>query len=251
METLASKNLFWSLLNLILAVILIFGVKGLFSRPFYEPAQTISVEGEGKVTVVPDIAVISFAVISEGKDPAAIQDENSKKMNAAIEFVKAQGIADKDIKTTGYSLYPKYDFGPPIILPDGTRKQEIIGYTLTQTVRAKVRDLKKVSGVLGGLPPRGINEINSVSLDVDDPNEFMNQARSEAFSKAREKALAMAKAAGVRLRRVVTFSEGGRGWPGPIYLEAGKGGDLAIPAPQIEPGSQEIVVNVSVTYEIR
>ena len=252
---LASKNLFWSLINLVLIVVLIFGLKGLVFREYTRIERTIVVSGEGKITATPDIARISFSMTTEGKNPETIQAENTRKMNAAIAFLKEQGIAEKDIKTSNYSLYPKYDYTrPPVIFyPDGNR-QEIIGYTLTQSVMVKVRDLEKVGKIFSGITAQGINQIDSLSFDIDDPESVMNEARDEAFKKARDKAKAMARSNGVRLGRVVTFSESQSGWPIPYYrLEA-----AALPKdagggapPEIEPGSQEVTVSVSVTYEIR
>ena len=251
---LASKNLFWSLLNLVLIIGLIFGARVLIFGSYLPPSgRTITVSGDGKVTVTPDIAMISFSVVTQGKEPETIQEENTEKMNEVISFIKEQGIEPKDIKTSNYNLYPQYDYGRrPDIYPPPPPK--IIGYTLTQTVQVKVRDLGKVAPILGGLPERGINQIDTVSFDVEDPDEYLNQAREEAFKKARDKADAMAKFNGTRVRRVVTFSESFGGYPIPfLRAEAlGKGGDLGgeLP-PVIEPGSQEMTVNVSVTYEIR
>lgn len=253
-EKFASKNLFWSLLNLILLVILIFGIKVvIFGVPSVSPPRTITVSAEGKAVVAPDIAQISFSVLTEGKDPAVIQAENTGKMNTAIDFVKGQGIDSKDIKTANYNLYPRYEFGPPT--SHFPREQKIIGYTLTQTVFVKVRDLNKVGTILAGLPEKGINQIESTSFSVEDPDKYLNEVRAEAFAKALEKAKTMAKQNDVRIRRVVNFSEG-FGGPVPYFLKAesafGRGGDAApAPTPTIEPGSEEVTVNVSVTYEIR
>ena len=246
---LASKNLFWSLLNLTLILGIIFGVKGLVYKSFYNTDRTITISAEGKVTVSPDIANVSFSVVSQGKDPGLIQAENTEKMNQAIDFIKSQGIEAKDIETVNYNLSPQYDYGDSIYsLP----KPDIVGYTLTQTVLVKVRDLSKVAPILAGLPSRGINQIDSVGFDVEDPDRYLNEARAEAFGKAREKAEVMARQNRVRIRRVVTFSEG-FGGPIPYFAEAlGKGGDVGVPTPpQIEPGTQEVTVSVSVTYEIR
>ncbi len=257
-EALASKTFFWSLLNLILIVGLILGLKVLlFRSPIVTPEETVTVSAEGKATVIPDIAVISFAVISEGKDPSVIQKENTDKMNAAIEFVKGQDIDKKDIKTAGYNLSPKYDYQrggiesypyPPSGVP------VIAGYTLTQTVEVKVRDLDKVAPILAGLPGKGINQIYGPNFTVEDPDTYLNDARREAFEKAMAKVEAMAKANGVRIVRVVTFSENQGGYP--IFYDRvesfGKGGAAPAPMPPtIEPGSQEVNVQVSVTYAIR
>lgn len=253
MEKLASKNLFWSLVNIAIAVAIIFGVRYFFTGGFsVDQGRLITVSGEGKVTAAPDIAQLSFSVITEGKNPGQVQEENAEKMNKAIDFVKKQGIADKDIKTSGYNLYPVYDYG--VIYPLGTTRSPFIqGYRLTQTVSVKIRDFEKISAILGSLSEFGINQVDGVSFDVDEPDQYMNQARDEAFEKARDKAEAMAKAAGVSIKRVVSFSESGSPFPRYYAFEAyGKGGAAdSAPAPNIEPGSQDVTVTVSVTYEIR
>ncbi len=154
----------------------------------------------------------------------------------------------KDIKTAGYNLNPRYEYN------DKTRKSFISGYTLTQTVFVKIRDLAKVGKILSGLPSKGINDISGLSFSIDDPDKFLNEARKEAFEKAMVKAKEMAGYNGVKIRRVVSFNEYGGGYPISLYSKEafGRGGDLGSPAPlpTIESGSQEVTVNVNVTYEI-
>ncbi len=225
----------------------------------FAPVRTVTVAAEGKVTVEPDVARLSFSVVSEGKSPEALADDNNKKMNGAIDFIKSQGVDAKDIKTTQYSLSPRYDYGyEPCPLRDSAclskpRIPLIVGYTLTQEVSVKVRDLKKVASILGGLPERGINQIGAISFDVDDPEKSLFEAREKAFQKAHEKAGVMARNNGVRLGSVLTFTEN---TGGPIYYPMyeralDKGVGTASVAPSIEPGSREITVTVNVTYALR
>ena len=257
MNNLDAKKAFWWLLNLCLAVALVLGLKVLvFRTPLINPEMTVVIGAEGKATVTPDIATLHFSVISEGKDPVALQRENTVKMNTAIDFIKGLGIDKKDIKTAGYNLYPKYEYtrSADAMYPY-PGKQIISGYTLTQTVEVKVRDLEKVASVLAGLPEKGINQIDGPNFSVEDPDKYLNEARREAFVKARAKAEAMTRANGMRITRVVTFSENQGGYP-IMYARAeaiGKGGsfDLPVAPPSIEPGSQEVNVEVSVTYAIR
>lgn len=249
-----SKNWFWVIINCLMAVAILLGLfsaKALwnYGKSVY-PSRVISVSAEGKIVVAPDVATLSFSVVSEGADPEKLQNDNNEKINKALEFVKSEGVDAKDIKTSGYNLSPRYEYD------EKTRRSFISGYTITQSIVLKIRDLTKAGRIIGGLPNRGINQINSLSFDIDDPDKFLNEAREEAFAKARAKAEAMAKQNRVRIRRVVSFNEFGGGYPGPIplYAEAfGKGGDFGAPvvAPSIEPGSQEVTVQVSVTYEIR
>lgn len=248
-----AKNYFWIILDVVLVVLGLFLIVG--GRSVWKtsasayPARTISVAAEGKTVVAPDIASLSFSVVSQGKDPVKLQEDNNTKINKALDFVKAQGINAKDIKTADYNLSPNYHWD------EKTRISSIDGYTLNQSVVIKVRDLSKVAVLLGGLPSLGINQIGGVSFSIDDQDKFLNQAREEAFAKARAKADAMAKSAGVSIKRVVTFNEYGGGYPGPMYYSKeaamGMGGDRAVPpSPVIEPGSQEVIVNVNVIYEI-
>ncbi len=165
------------------------------------PIRTITVSAEGKTTVSPDIAKLSFSVISEGANPKTLAENNNKKMTAAIDFVKSKGIDEKDIKTTQYDLAPRYEYD------EKTKKTFISGYTLTQTVLVKIRDLNKTAEVLGGLPPLGINQISSISFEIDEPEKYLSDARDKAFDKAKEKAMAMAEKNGVKLGRVINFYE--------------------------------------------
>jgi uncharacterized protein YggE len=212
------------------------------------PAKTIAVSAEGKVVVEPDIAAVSFSVVSEGADPEKIADENNRKISMAIDFIKSQGVDAKDIKTTQYNLQPKYEYD------EKNRKSWISGYTLTQTVLMKIRDLSKVGKILAGLPEAGINQIGSISFDVDDPEKYLSEARNQAFEKAKIKAGEMAEKNGVKLGKVINFSEyqgGVRAPPIPYFEALRKGGDATAITPSIQPGAQEVTVQVSVTYEIK
>lgn len=210
-----------------------------------QPARTVTVSSEGISVVKPDIAMISFSVVSEGANPTALQNDNNKKINDAIALVKGFGIKEEDIQTSGYSLSPRYQYNPK------TGRSSIDGYTLTQTVNVKIRDLDNAGKVLGGLPSVGINQLSGPNFSVEDPEKYLNEARGEAFVKARAKATALARLNNVFLGSVVSFSENqGGGYLTPMYAKAeGAGGDSGIP-PQIEQGSEEVRVQVSVTFEI-
>ena len=206
-------------------------------------SQTVSFIGEGNIKAAPDTARVDIGLLTEGKDSITVQNENSEKMNAVIKFLKEkEKITDADMKTSGYSLSPKYDYVKG--------KSILSGYVLSQTVTATVRDLNKVGEVLDGAVSSGANQINSVSLFVDKPEELKNKARKEAVKQAKEKAAAVSKIAGFKLGRLIGFNENFSGEPPMFYEAMGKGGGTA-PAPQIEPGTQEIKINVTLTYLIK
>ncbi len=236
-----------TLLVVIIVVVVVGGNLALrWSNSLY-PSKTIVVSADGKAIVSPDVAKVSFSVVSEGPSPETLQTDNAKKMTPAINFVKSEGIDTKDIRTTNYNLSPRYEY-------DEIRRQSFItGYTLTQTALVKIRDLGKVAKIVGGLSELGVNQIGSVTFEIEEPDKYLIEARTEAFNKANQKAREMAALNGVRIKRVINFSEYSSG---PIYpyrtLEGKGGGDIisAAPLPPIEPGTEELTLQVSVTYEI-
>jgi hypothetical protein len=238
------------LLSLSLVILIFAGVFGLTEwGKSLTPAKTITVSADSKTAIAPDLAKVSFSVLTEGTDPLTVQSKNTVKMNAAIQYVKNKGVEAKDIKTANYNLQPKYEY-------DKIRRTTYIsGYTLTQTVVLKIRDLSKIAEIVAGLPETGVNEISSVSFSIEDPDKFLADTRKEAFRKAFEKAKAMATMNRVSLGQVVSFTES---FNNPVrydYASFEKAyapmGGAAVPAPTIEAGSEEITVYVSVKYEIK
>ena len=210
-------------------------------------ARTITVNGEGELTLKPDMAVVNLSVVEEGATVAEVTQKGNQKMNEVVSFLKGLGISEDDIKTTSYWLNPSYRY------PERGGKPQIVGYNLTQNVTVKIRDLSEVEEVIDGAVRAGVNQTGQLSFEIDDDSEARAEARREAFQDAREKAEAMTSAAGVRLGRVVTFSEsGGVQPPMPYYARTAvmEMADEAAVAPAIEPGSQDVTVNVNVTYEI-
>lgn len=219
--------------------------------------RSFAVSGEGKSVSVPDVAEFSFSVITEGgKNVADLQKQNTEKVNKAIDYVKSQKVDSKDIKTVGYSLEPRYQYfncyggdGRPCPPP------EIVGYSVQQTVSVKARDFTKVGDILAGVVQNGANSVSSLNFTMDDPTSSENAARQEAIRKAKEKAQDVAKAGGFTLGRLISIEEGYSAMP--MYA-LGKGGGIgggapdavAMPAPAIEPGSQETIINVTLRYEI-
>ncbi|MBI2003716.1 MAG: SIMPL domain-containing protein [Parcubacteria group bacterium] len=218
------------------------------------PQRSFVVSGEGKIVAVPDIARISIGVLTEGgKNLADLQKQNTEKTNRIISYLKGQGIDQKDIKTEYYNISPRYQYFscPPVPLGVESRPcppSEIIGYSISQSISVKVRDLSKVGALLTGVVEGGANNVSGPNFTVDDPAALENQAREEAVKKAKEKARSVARAGGFRLGKVISIQEGFVSPYLPIAFEA-RGG--AIPSPSIEPGSQEIVVNVTLVYEIK
>lgn len=218
--------------------------------------RSFFVSGEGKAVGIPDIAQFSFMVITEGgKQIGALQQENAKKVNKAVEFVKAKAIDGKDIKTQSYNVQPRYQYFNCPRDGGACPPPEIVGYTITQSVLVKIRDFAKVGDLLSGVVEQGANSVSDLSFTIDDPTVVQNEARAEAIAKAKTKAMSLARAGGFQLGKLLSIEEGGVGQP-PVYyaMESAKysmGGGGAVPSPSIEPGSQEMSVSVTLKYEMR
>lgn len=212
-----------------------------------------TVSAEGKMVAVPDIFQFSFGVVTQGgKDIVSLQKDNTEKTNKAIEFVKSQGIDAKDIETQSYNVEPRYQYSscPPtvgVICPPA----EIVGYTINQSVRVKIRNFEKIGNILSGVVQAGANSVSGLVFTIDDPTSLQNKARAEAIEKAQMKAETIAKAAGFKLGDLLSLDEGSYFPPVYAFRESdfGKGG-AAEPLPAIEPGSQEVKITVTLRYAI-
>lgn len=203
----------------------------------------IAVSGTGRVTVVPDIGVLSLGVESTQPTVAAARTEAAKAMDAVRASLKQNGVEDKDIATTGFNIQPQQDFrgGAP----------RIIGYQVTNQVTVKVRQLDALSKTLDGAVAAGRDavRVNGVSFAVDKPERFENEARDKAVADARARAEQLAKAAGVKLGRARSVNESfGGGGPVPMRAMAGAAEDMV--ATPLSPGESEVTLTVNIVYEV-
>ncbi|MDO8555028.1 MAG: SIMPL domain-containing protein [bacterium] len=221
-------------------------------------SSDFTVTGEGKVVAIPDVAKFTFSVITQGgKDITVLQKNNTEKSNNAIEYLKSIGVEAKDIQTQSYNVEPRYQyFSCPQILSSASvpcPPPEIVGYTVNQTVSVKVRDFTKIGDALSNVITKGANTVSQISFTIDDPTSLESQARAKAIVQAREKAEAIAKAAGFRVGKIRSIDEGY--FPSPVFSKFGMGGvaesTSATPSPTIEPGSQEVTASVTIRYEIK
>ncbi len=231
-------------------------LRGLFQAPTMV-GSTISIDGQGKVTAIPDVSTINFTVSGEGKTASIAKDEATKKNNVALELLKNMGIEEKNIKTTSYQVQPKYAYPQPCYSGVCTyEEQRVVGYTVTQSTEVKIKDPKiDVGDVLSSLGDAGISQLYGPNFTVEDINAKREEARALAIADAKAKADKLARDLGVRVVRVVSFNEGGYGYPMPMYsrADAAMGGMMAekAVAPVVAPGESEIQVNVNITFEIR
>lgn len=203
--------------------------------------------GEGKASATPDLAIINSGVVTEGKTARDALDANTAAMAKLVEAIKAAGIEDKDIATSGFSVQPRYIYSQR---NDGTQEPpRINGYEVRNTVTVKVRDLTKLGAILDKAVTEGSNQIDSLSFDIADKKKLTDDARKAALADARAKAELYAAAAGVKLGRLRELSEqqsGGFPPPRPMMrMEMKAQADVPV-----ERGEQEIAVNITATWEI-
>ncbi|OGZ70211.1 MAG: hypothetical protein A2904_00615, partial [Candidatus Staskawiczbacteria bacterium RIFCSPLOWO2_01_FULL_33_9] len=206
--------------------------------------QEITVTGEGKIFLKPDVALVSLGVKTEEQKSVDAVNKNNEKMNAVIKAIKDLGVDEKDIKTSAYSLYPVYNY-----IESG---RVFIGYSLDQQISVKVRDFDKISDVLDKATAQGANTISDLQFTVDDLEKARAEAREKAIEQAKGKAFVLANQAGLKIIKLVNISEGYAPSPQPIY---GMGGASAVKevsfAPDIQPGQSEINTTIYLTYRVR
>lgn len=240
---------------MVLAVFLAVEALGSFkdlrnSGPYF---NTISVTGEGEAVVIPDIAAFSFSVSADANTVSAAQASVTEKMNTILAELKTLGIEDRDIKTTDYSVYPKYTYTTsvcsPTFCPPARTVQD--GYTANHSISLKIRNTEEAGAALSRVGELGATNISSISFTVDDMEQVLADARDEAIKDAKEKAKTLSKSLGVKLVKIVSFYDN-TGGSSPEYREMALGSDTAVlSTPKIPTGENKALVNVTLIYEIR
>ena len=214
-----------------------------------EPKQvyrTLTVSGSGKAYLTPDIAYINIGVHTEGANAADTVADNNTQTSKIIAALKGFGIADKDLQTVNFSIYPQpqYDL-------EGKPTGEI-KYMVDNTVYVTMRDLGKVGDLLDTAVKAGANNIYGIQFDVADKSKALSEARKAAVANARAVAEELAAAAGVSLGAVQTINVYGGSAPIPVYqakmAEVSMAADSSVP---VQPGEMVITVEVNVVYEIQ
>jgi uncharacterized protein YggE len=212
--------------------------------------STISIEGRGEVTATPDTAYVTSGVTTQGTTAREALDANTKAMAELIATLKAAGIADRDIQTSGFSVNPNYVYSDARDANGYTLPPKIMGYQVANTVSVRVRALDSLGAVLDRAVTVGANTINGVSFAVADPSTLYDQARKAAFADARAKAELYAGAAGAELGDIKTITESqGYGQPQPMMMRQMADVAAAAPVP-VQAGELSFSITVSVSWEL-
>ncbi|MDP2665623.1 MAG: SIMPL domain-containing protein [bacterium] len=227
-----------------------------FGRPGVPATDTVTVQGSGQATLPPDVARISFSVENIATTVADAQAATTKQANAALDFVKEQGIAEKDVKTLSYNISPQYSYPNPCpqgaMCPTYSGSPKITGYQVSETIQVTMRDLTLVGAMLGGLGKLEVQNVNGPAFALDDSTAGYDAARADAIAKAKAQANLLADQLGVHLGKIVNFSESSGGYPYPMYaLGMGGGESKASATPDVPVGENTYNASVSITYEIR
>lgn len=204
----------------------------------------LDVTATGEVTRVPDVAVISTGVVTRAATAGGAIGQAATRMARVRAALKAAGVEDRDIQTSNISLNPEYRY-------ENNQPPRLTGYTATNTLTVRFRDIASAGKIIDALVSEGANQINGPTLVIDKPEAALDEARARAVATARARADLYARAMGMRVVRVVAVSESGGSYPVPppmpVMMEArGQAADS-----KIDPGEQKLQVTLAVTYELQ
>jgi uncharacterized protein len=211
-------------------------------QPISGTVLDVTAQGESRRT--PDLATISAGVVTQAADAASAMRENGARMNRVIAALKRAGVADRDVRTASISLSPQYRY-------ENNQPPVITGYQASNTVTVRFRDIARSGTVLDALVATGANQINGPELGLDNPAAAMDEARVDAVGKARARAELYARAAGQRVKRILSISESSFETPRPMpMLMRAQAASADVAESKILPGEQALNVALSVRFEL-
>lgn len=211
-----------------------------------EPRPRISVTGEGEHSMRPDMALLSFSVMRQAQTAREALTANNEAMAQVIAALKADGIEDRDLQTAGIQINPRYEYPTG---PDGSQRQVMKGYEVSNTLTVRVRDVQKTGAILDEVVSLGVNQGGGISFTNADPASAIETARREAVRDAVAKARTLAQAAGVELGPILEITEM-TSRPQPMPYMAAKMRAEAADAVPVEAGENSYRVEVTMSFGI-
>ena len=222
--------------------LLILGI--LFATMSYSQEQKqvpmINVSGEGKVKTTPDQAAITVSIETKGSKAAEVKEENDKKMDAILKFIKKAALAKEDFQTQRVSLQPNYDY-----------EKKKHNYVATQSLQILLKDLSKYDELMEGLVNEGINRIDNVEFKSSKMKQLQSDARKLAVKDAKAKAEDFVSVLGQKVGKAILISDNSQSYtPQPrMYAMKTMAMDGAeAPRETLAVGEIEITTNVSVSF---
>jgi len=197
----------------------------------------------GEVTRVPDVAVISAGVVSRSTTATAALQDTSDRMQRVLAALKRAGVDDRDIQTSRVGLNPEYRY-------PRDQEPQLVGYTASNTLTVRFRDIRNSGKILDTLVSQGANQINGPNLVVDKPEAALDEARAKAVAVGRARADLYARSLGMRVVRVVSVNEGG-GYYAPPPAPPMMARAMEVSGTKIEPGEQKLQVTLAMTFELQ
>ncbi|OLP61351.1 hypothetical protein BJF93_20645 [Xaviernesmea oryzae] len=211
------------------------------------PRPVISVTGTGQASAVPDLAVVSFSVVTQEKEARAALTANNAAMAKVLEAMKARGIAERDLQTSGFAINPQYVY--PQNKEGETNPPQLTGYQVANTLTVRIRQIDKLGEILDQAVTLGVNQGGGIQFSIDKPEQLAEDARKAAVANAMAKARTLAAAAGVTLGRVVEMRENsGRPEPMPMMRTMAK--DMAAESVPVAAGESAVTVDVEMSFDI-
>lgn len=207
---------------------------------FADGAGQITVTGEGSVAAAPDMASISLGVTTQAATAAEAMAQNSAAMQAVMDRLQGAGIDARDLQTSNLALNPNW------VQDEGMQTPEIRGYTVSNMLTARVRDLAILGSVLDAAVQDGANTLNGLTFEQSNPKPAQAEARKLAVEDAKSKASEMLAAAGASLGKIVSITESG-GYISPMPMAKSMMEDAAVP---VAGGEIGISAQVTIVFEI-
>ncbi len=219
------------------------GAAQLGGAPIAIDGTRLDIVATGETRRTPDMAVIGAGVVTEAPTAGAAIADNNRRMAAVMRALDDAGIAERDIQTASISLNPRYDYSD-------RSEPRLVGYTASNRLTVRFRDIERAGPVIDALVEQGINQINGPTLEVSDREAALDEARRDAMATARQRAELYAEAAGLRVTRILAISESGAR-PAPVVYARAMAADVAEESMAIAPGEQELTVSLNVSFELQ
>ena len=236
--------------------------------PLGPNSALLSISAEGRSRRVPDLAIFTAGVVTQGNTAAEAMAENNRRMDGVIAALRRAGIAERDIQTSALSLQPRYsnpdleaqlrarELRQPYTPPPRPEAPRIIGYEARNNVQVRVRRLGEMGRVIDTLVQVGANEVNGPQFTLEEQGRALDEARVEAIAIGRQRAELYARAAGMRVARILSISESGGVYPVQEIFVTGSMRSAGAPPPpppppaQVAPGELTLGMSVSMQFEL-
>ncbi len=207
----------------------------------------LTLQGHGEVKAKPDLAMVEMGTLSQASTAKAALAANTAKVTSIFAMLKANGIDDKDIQTSNFSVGPRYDNSSI-----SGRAPKIVGYDVTNSVTVTVHKLADLGGILDQAVELGSNQINNIAFGMNEPQALQDEARQAAVADALRRAKLLTQAAGTKLGAIATITEGGGYAPVPMRergMQMDQMTKASAPVP-VAQGEMSISADVNMVWEL-